>query len=110
VPGPDDRFGRGDGLGERTLPARGLTEGRAGAGHDPALPPDIAKARADAQVDADFLADLGRDVTLLTDAGLVAIDEALAGFPDPVGRVGEISAKNLSDRVHDVILAISQKA
>jgi hypothetical protein len=46
--------------------------------------PDLAKARADARGYADFLADRGYDVTLLTDAGRVAMDEALVAFIDRI--------------------------
>ncbi len=46
--------------------------------------PDLAKARADARGYADFLTDRGFDVTLLTDAGRVAMDEALADFLDRI--------------------------
>lgn len=46
--------------------------------------PDLAKARADAGGYADFLTDRGFDVTLLTDAGRVAMDEALVAFIDRI--------------------------
>jgi len=46
--------------------------------------PDLAKARADARGYAEFLGERGYDVTLLTDAGRVAMDEALVAFIDRI--------------------------